>query len=311
MIPLSLVVGFLGAGKTSFLRAQLSEARARGLRVGVIVNEFGSVDVDGALLRESAQTLAAVAGGCACCAGQDDFLEAVHSMSQNMSFDAIAVEASGLADPLILLESLALPALMKRVRVARVVCVADASNWNATAGALGPLMRRQLELADTIILNKTDLISAAPLRALQDKLAVLNPRASVELAREGDAPGASLWDLSAPIATLTATARDNFHASAHTVWLALPHPLEGAELERALGELGENVWRAKGLVRVRGQDGLQLVQLSGGAQGHRIRIAPFAAPFGAPEPQLGLVFIGAALDEAALKRAFGAAQVAF
>ncbi len=307
MTPLILVAGFLGAGKTTVLRHVLLDARGRNLNVGVIINEFGAVDVDGEILRDKAQSLASVAGGCACCSGQDDFVEAVVEMSAG-DFDAILVEASGLADPLILLETLAAPDLLKRVQTAQIICVADASNWNATAGALGPLLKRQLMLADTIILNKVDLINETALTALRAKIAELNPNARVQTAAEGaidfDWNFAARADknLDLPIAP---------HADSHTVWVALPHPLERAALELALSELDDNIWRAKGFVRVRGESDLQLVQLSGGMDGHRTRIAPFAIPFGAAEPQLGLVFIGAGFDGAQLKRAFESLSLAF
>ena len=329
MTPLILVAGFLGAGKTTFLRRVLLDARAQNLNVAVIINEFGAVDVDGEILRDSAQSLASIAGGCACCGGQDDFVEAVETMSAG-DFDAIIVEASGLADPLVLLETLAAPELLKRAQTARIICVADASNWNQSAGALGPLLRRQLMLVDTIVLNKIDLIDGAALTALQAKLAELNPRARLDACIEGEA--AFDWDFAirahlapdspakyraaAPTSMQDSSASmhaapDNAHANSHTMWVALPHPLERAALERALSELDENIWRAKGFVRVRGQSDLQLVQLSGGPDGNRARIAPFALPFGAPEPNLGLVFIGADFDGAQIKRSFESLNLAF
>ena len=318
MTPLILVAGFLGAGKTTFLRHVLLDARARDLNIGVIVNEFGAVDVDGALLRDAARDLASIAGGCACCSGQDDFVEAAETMSGG-AFDAILVEASGLADPLVLLETLAAPNLRRRVAVTHMVCVADASNWNQTAGALGPLLKRQLLLADTIVLNKVDLINAPALEALRAKLARLNPRAKLQTAIGGavewrwnlaarPAPNFGLPDLPADS---PAGSPADLPADSHTIWVALPHPVERAALERALSALGENIWRAKGFVRVRGESDLQLVQLSGGLDGHRFGIAPFAAPFGAPEPELGLVFIGAHLDETALSRSFVSLGLAF
>ncbi len=300
MTPLILVAGFLGAGKTTFLRHILLDARAKNLNIGVIINEFGAIDVDSEILRDKAQNLASVAGGCACCAGQDDFVEAVENMS-HVGFDAIVVEASGLADSLILLETLAAPDLLKRVQTAQIVCVADASNWNATAGALGPLLRRQLMLADTIVLNKIDLVSPAAVAALRGKVAELNPNASVRTASEGETEFD--WNLGSRAATKLDLPIAP-HADSHMIWIALPHPLERSALERALSELDENIWRAKGFVRVRGESGLQLVQLSGGMDGNRTRIAPFAIPFGADEPQLGLVFIGAGFDGAWVKRAF-------
>ena len=311
MTPIILVTGFLGAGKTTWLRHVLLDARAKNLNVGVIINEFGAVDVDSEILRDKARSLASVAGGCACCAGQDDFIEAARDMSHG-GFDAILVEASGLADPLILLETLAAPDLLKRVRVAQIVCVADASNWNATAGALGPLLRRQLMLADTIVLNKVDLINAAAVAALRVKVAELNPQANIQIATEGEVEFS--WNFAARAAKnldLPVAPSSAAHADSHTIWVALPHPLERAALERALSQLGENIWRAKGFVRLRGETNLQLVQLSGGPDGNRTRIAPFAIPFGASEPQLGLVFIGANFDGAQIRRAFEALGFGF
>lgn len=310
MTPLILVTGFLGAGKTTFLRHLLLDARAKNLNVGVIINEFGAVDVDSELLRENAQSLASVAGGCACCSGQDDFVEAVLTMS-HAAFDAILVEASGLADPLILLETLAAPDLIKRVRVTQVICVADASNWNAMAGALGPLVRRQLMLADTIVLNKIDLVGDVAASALSEKVGELNSRARIETATEGAVQWN--WNVTARANSTPdlSTASPDAHAASHTIWVALPHPLARAELERALDELDENIWRAKGFVRLRGEAGLQLVQLSGGLDGHRVRTAPFAIPFGADEPQLGLVFIGGAFDGEKIKSAFESLSLTF
>ena len=307
MTPLLLVAGFLGAGKTTFLRHVLLDARRKNLNVGVIINEFGAVDVDSELLRDKARSLASVAGGCACCAGQDDFVEAVRDMSHG-GFDALIVEASGLADPLVLLEILAAPDLLKRVRVAQIVCVADASNWNATAGALGPLLRRQLMLADSIVLNKIDLVSSDAVAALCARLAELNPNARVQTASEGEVD--FNWNFAAR-AQQKLDLPDAPHADSHTIWVALPHPLERAALERALSQLDENIWRAKGFVRLRGEANLQLVQLSGALDGNRARIAPFAIPFGAPEPQLGLVFIGANFDGAQIRRAFEALALTF
>ena len=309
MTPLLLVTGFLGAGKTTFLRHILLDARQQNQNVAVIINEFGSADVDGALLRDAARDLATIAGGCACCAGQDDFLEAVGEMS-GADYDWIVVEASGLADPVILLETLATSELRARVEVRQIICVADAANWNASAGALGPLLRRQLAVADTVVLNKTDLVNASALDALKAKLAHIAPNARIETAIEGRTQNALELRFRTP--KMRSTELESApHAASHTFWVALPHPLERAGLEAALGELNADVWRVKGFVRLRGQSGLQLVQLSGGDGGPRFGIAPFAPPFGADEPELGLVFIGAHLDEAALKAKFGALGLAF
>ncbi len=75
-LPIVLVAGFLGSGKTTLMRRLILDARQRNLRLSVVVNEFGAADVDSNILREAdAELIASISGGCACCTGQDDFAE--------------------------------------------------------------------------------------------------------------------------------------------------------------------------------------------------------------------------------------------
>ena len=314
-LPIILVAGFLGAGKTTLMRRLITGGHARGSKLCVVVNEFGAMDVDGHILREaSAELLLSIEGGCACCSGQDDFRDTILEIAlrpQSEKPDVILVEASGLADPGLLLEILSTPSLLSRVRVAKIICVADAARapeYSQPDFALSALVKNQLRLADLILLNKADLADEATLIALQNQFQNLNPHAAITRAIECEFDTSSLWPGVLPASEVQRPKpkdqRPN-HA-AHTIFCPLPHPIERARLEKAFADLPAEVWRAKGFVRLRGEPGVLLAQYSGGEKngGGRFRLAPFHLPFGEDEPSTGLVFIGAALDEKELLAAF-------
>lgn len=318
-LPILLVSGFLGVGKTTLMRRLILDGRARNLKICVVVNEFGEEDVDGNILREAnAELLASITGGCACCAGQDDFHETIleiASRPQNSNDtgekpDVILVESSGLADPGLLLEVLTSPQLLSCVRVTGIVCVADAarpSEYSAQSFGLAALLKNQLQLADWIVLNKADLAQPSTLAAMQTYFRKLNSHAEIELTTECEFDLSSLWNR---VFSQTFIQNSKFKTqnspsshAAHTLFVPLPHPIERARLEAALSTLPPEVWRAKGFVRLRGEAGVLLVQLTGGDT-PRFRLSPFHLPFGSEEPNTGLVFIGAALDEKELMTAF-------
>lgn len=322
LLPVVLVAGFLGAGKTTLMRRLILSAREFDKRASVIVNEFGQNDVDSHILREAdAELIASIAGGCACCTGQDDLLQTLQEIATRHEArpDVVLIESSGLADPVLLLDVLTAAPLLPLIRVAAILCVVDAAQPDEIAGSLGPLLRRQISLADWIVLNKTDLIAAPQLGVLETALRQLNAHANLTRAVQCDFDLSPLWrtvstspnvkqsTLSRAIphqSTLDGT-EAALHAHAHTIVFPLPHPVERAALEAAFAKLPGTVWRAKGFARVRGESGLRLIQYTGGADGTgRLHIAPFSLPHGDAEPDTFLVFIGAALDEEALKREF-------
>lgn len=311
-LPVLLVAGFLGAGKTTLMRRLILGGRARHLKVCVVVNEFGAADVDGNILREAnAELLASITGGCACCAGQDDFHETIleiASRPQQQKPDVILVECSGLADPALLLEILTSPALLPLVRVTGIVCLADAarpSEYSAPDFGLASLLKNQLQLADLIVLNKADLAEQSTLDAMEAHFRKLNSRAQIEFCSECEFDLDPLWSrvLSQNKIQKSKTETQNSPHAAHTLFCPLPHPLERARLENSLRQLPPEVWRVKGFVRLQGESGVLLVQYSGGST-PRFRLSPFHLSFGSEQPETGLVFIGAALDEKTLLAEF-------
>lgn len=288
MLPVVLICGFLGAGKTTFLRRALLEARARNLRIWVVVNEFGAVDVDGALLRAAnVENLAAISGGCACCVGEDEFAATLLEWAQQgQKPDAIWVETSGLADPAALLETLLLAPLSELVNVVAIAMIADASRWNDLE-AVAAFLNRQLALADFVALNKADLVALDALENLQNQLQRARPDLKIAPCVAGKMDFSPLFDA---LETSNARKFDSngaLHPDAKSLFCALPHPMERGVLQAFLSRNSSDLWRAKGFVRLRGESGIFLVQMSG----EKLEIAPFSVRFGDNEPRLGLVFI--------------------
>lgn len=315
LVPVVLVAGFLGAGKTTLMRRLILDAHARGLKTGVIVNEFGASDVDGHVLKEAnAELLQAITGGCACCAGQDDFHETLLEICARESSekpDVILVEASGLADPVLLLDVLTAPDLLSGLRVAAILCVADAARREEYSqfAPLAPLLFNQLKLADFILLNKADLCSNSTLLELAEAFHQIAPRAKLYPAKECAIDFGEVWTRvfqeTRNEKQETAEREVLPHAHAHTFFCPLPHPVEREKLESALGNLPGEVWRAKGFVRLKSEAGIFLLQYTGGEKSTgRFRFAPFHLPFGSEEPNAGIVFIGAHLDEKKLTEQF-------
>ncbi len=185
MIPVSIVTGFLGSGKTTLIGRVLRDPAFA--RTAVIVNEFGEIGLDHHLVSSSDETLLTLTTGCLCCAVRSDLVATLLDLharrgAGEIAFDRVLVETSGMADPAPILH-----ALMTDADVARFYCldtmltVVDALHGD---GALDrhPEARRQAALADRLVLSKTDI--AGPAASLRARLAVLNPGAPMLLAPE-------------------------------------------------------------------------------------------------------------------------------
>ncbi len=349
-LPIVLVAGFLGAGKTTLMRALIADAHARGLRVGVIVNEFGVADVDSNLLAQAdAEMLDSIAGGCACCSGQEEFIYALADAGAAYRdspiadrLDAVLVECSGVADPITMLDAVTVAGLLPLVRVGTLVAVADALRLPQmrSTGEISLLMQRQIALADWLVLSKSDLAiksdrwrigaktGEAALLASEEFLRERNAGARIERALKGAFDFTALWHHTlhgnAPHGGAPTRSQTELDAAPHahyqTVNVPVTRAIERAEFEAKLRALPSQVWRAKGFLRLRedGHEGLYVMQFVGGELGGltgeedeaQWEIAPFDWPADrAAKPPLTLVFIGPQLDRAALEREFAGGNV--
>src|SRR5579872_7459667 len=188
-IPVTVVTGFLGAGKTTLLRRFLASPQGAG--TAVIVNEFGAVGIDDALLRSSADETVLLGNGCVCCITRSDLQLALRRLVFDREhgavppFSRVVIETSGLADPAPILQTFSTDrALGGEFHVDVVLAVVDAVNGEAELDSAAEA-RKQIILADRMVVSKTDLASAAAIENLTRRLRQLNPRANIDVAIEG------------------------------------------------------------------------------------------------------------------------------
>src|SRR5207245_379795 len=173
------VTGFLGSGKTTLIRALLDNPA--GANTAVIVNEYGEIGIDDALLRSSSDMTVLLGNGCLCCNVRTDLQEALRELFADRargavpSFERVVIETSGLADPGPVLQTFATDRTLGReFHLQALVAVVDAVNGAGNLRAM-PEARKQVALADRIVVTKTDLADAVTAERLVGHIASLNP----------------------------------------------------------------------------------------------------------------------------------------
>jgi len=220
-VPITILCGFLGAGKTTLVQHILRNRE--GLKVGVVINDVAEANIDSEVLAfEDADGIVGLQNGCACCSGRDDLFARLQELVDSTgvsklerSWDRLVVECSGVAEPESIAEELQAMAargdpLMRRVFLAGIVCVVDASTFRAAyestgfaeqppakpgtfpptqpAAPLSALLVSQLESSDTVIVNKADLVDSSELESTQRLITALSPNARKLEATRGNVP---------------------------------------------------------------------------------------------------------------------------
>ena len=195
-VPITVLTGFLGAGKTTLLNAWLTHPDLAG--TAVIVNEFGEVGIDDALIESVSGDMLSLVTGCVCCAARGDLVDAVAGLLEgrragSLAFTRIVIETTGVADPAPVLNAMMLaPEIAAAVRPEAIVTVVSATEGGATLDRHREA-RLQVASADRILLSRTDLpdgAAAAP--ALKRRLASLAPAASIGDTHHGASDGSVL-----------------------------------------------------------------------------------------------------------------------
>ncbi|MEN3792985.1 putative photosynthetic complex assembly protein PuhE [Fulvimarina sp. MAC3] len=179
-----IVVGFLGAGKTTTLRRMLSEANPAEKTV-VLVNDFGELGIDGSLLSGQGADVVELPNGCICCSLRKDLAAQLREVVANMAPDRVLIEPSGVADVASLLQVLAAPEIATNVKATKLFTVIDAGAFLADYARMPDYFDVQARIAPVFILNKIDLVSESELSAVRETLIALNPKARILPARYG------------------------------------------------------------------------------------------------------------------------------
>jgi G3E family GTPase len=312
-IPVTVVTGFLGAGKTTLVRAFLASPQGRG--TAVIVNEFGAVGIDDALVRASAEATVLLGNGCPCCVTRSDLQVALRRLVAERdrgllpTFGRIVIETSGLADPGPILQTFATDrALGAEFHAEVAVAVIDAVTGAATLD-WSPEARKQGMLADRLVVTKTDLADPAATARLRERLVALNPRASIDVAVNGALDPRCLIEESAAKPARNGFAAEAVHSDGIVSFvLTGTAAIEWTPFARAMETLialrGRDLLRVKGFLDVAGCRGPVLVQFVQHLAHPPVELQ--AWPDG--ERSSRLVFITRGLGEAPVRALFDAVR---
>jgi G3E family GTPase len=284
-VPILLVTGFLGAGKTTLVNHVL--ANAGGRRIAAVVNDFGAINIDAELIAGASDGVVNLANGCICCSLEGDLLRTLATiLRRNPRPDSIVIETSGVADPADIVRNLMDPVIWREAPLETVLCVVDATRADALDDAL---LRSQVRAADIVVLSRVDLATVAEIDRVRAALALINPKAVVVEAVQGQVPLELLFPAipdSAPALRSPGRARPISNRFDATTWTS-DRPISLPRLQAAVGRLAPKLARAKGLFEAVEHPGRQLLlQFAGG----RATIAPAGTPV-ATMPRVRIVFI--------------------
>lgn len=257
-VPLTLLTGFLGAGKTTLVNRVL-RGKA-GVPVGVLVNDFGAIDIDRELIAGESEGVLSLANGCICCSLRDDLVASVTRLLAGPNAPRrVLLEASGVADPGPIATTFMAPAFRHRLRLDGVVCVVDAEQAFLAPEVEG-LQWRQVGYADLVALNKVDLAGPERAAAVAARIRGEFSGARIIETVRGNLPAEVLFSPSEPgNGPARQHERDPSGESAADRFAAWSFESEETFCADALHELPSRlpqwIYRAKGIVRLAGRDG--------------------------------------------------------
>ena len=333
LIPISVLTGFLGSGKTTVLNRLVHDpAMSRAL---VIINEFGAVGLDHDLVTRSTEDLVVeMIGGCLCCTVRGDLLRTLRDAPFRFArdgkcwFDRLVIETTGLADPAPILHTLMTDDHLQLLyRLDGVITTVDAATGMATLDAQEESLK-QAAVADRLLLTKTDIAPDADIHALESRLRALNPAAPIIRTTNGEVEAGQLFDagLYNPATKsddvqrwLNAEAYEDDHRHDHghhhhhhdvnrhddrirAICLTFEEPLKDTAFDRWLGILtmfkGPEVLRVKGIVNIAGEEDRPLV--IHGVQ-HVLHSPVMLDAWPSEDRRTRMVFIVRDMDEADLR----------
>ena len=296
-IPVTVLTGFLGSGKTTLLANLLDQPEFKN--TAVIINEFGDVGLDHGLIDQSDETVVELQNGCICCTIREDLQKSMQKLIADMQsgrikpIERVVIETTGLADPIPILQTIILDQELYRVfELGGIITLVDGVNARETLARFEEA-RRQVMVADSLAITKSDLIKPAQLENLTEILINQNPLADIWVADQGQLqPGCFVGTSSAPVAMISSPVQEwmggasdpHFHLPDQTSHphdhgslsvnrhgvdieafsLVIDQPISSIAfsffLDMISAEMGPDLLRVKGLVNLAGELRPALIQ---------------------------------------------------
>ncbi len=269
--PVYILSGFLGSGKTTMLQHMIQEWKSLGKTPAVIMNEIGDVNLDGMMVDQDV-AMAELLSGCICCSIRADLSMELYNLMETEKPDVIIIEASGVANPIEILDAVTETSLYNRMELKNLITVVDAAHlwelYQEQKGKTYRLMQEQIRCASVLILNKSDRVDATTITKLEAILRGWNAYAPIHTTVRCEVPSTIYTDLSSVVdaketlaqnkqtSTSTEHSHDHTHSEhmhgSHSHVMAythyFEHPINSEAFENVIRSLPTEVYRAKGIL---------------------------------------------------------------
>ncbi|MCU9612891.1 GTP-binding protein [Caldibacillus lycopersici] len=283
-IPVYIISGFLGSGKTTVLLNMIKQFEVNNRRPGIILNELGEVNVEGHLFNK--REVKELLNGCICCTIQDDLKETLNYFMGLNTVDVLLIEGTGVANPLEIEETLLSPEYLNVFELYSIISLVDASHFLeyqsifSSTSEIRQLLKEQISTASMVVLNKMDLVNTKTLGKIEQKIEDMGKQqVPIYQTSFGEIPIEELLEKRYWVQTMDDEIVENrkdrhdhshghdhnhHHSTINAIKISQFPEMVQKELEQWLKRLPKNVLRGKGIIRLVGKKGLFQLQFASG-----------------------------------------------